>query len=149
MFLSSCLEIHIPAFRFYRPDVESAMWINTEDNSLELENFDAFTQRADVAASVSLLDLPEPKPVDLDYSQLAEEMMKLPEEEQQAYITAQLNKDYPPESLFTSRAETINRMGATISLDLSDYLIDFVEQEGECYVPLQTLNDLFLPNLYL
>ena len=32
---------------------------------------------------------------------------------------------------------------------MNEYLIDLVEQDGECYVPLQTMNDLFMAPQYL
>ncbi|MBQ9000371.1 MAG: hypothetical protein IJ087_00765, partial [Eggerthellaceae bacterium] len=34
-------------------------------------------------------------------------------------------------------------------LDLSEYEIDLIDQDGECYVPLQTVNDLLVSRTYL
>ncbi len=36
-----------------------------------------------------------------------------------------------------------------IKFDLSEYMIDLVEKDGECYVPMQTVNDLLVSSLYM
>lgn len=136
-------------FRVKRPDVEAEMWVNTQDNTIEFENFNGFTQKADVAASVTMMDLPEPKGQEVDVDALLEEAAKLPEEEQTAFLVKHLGNAHEPESLFATAAETINRGGEPIALEMSEYLIDLVEQDGECYVPLQTMNDLFMSPQYL
>ena len=138
-------------YRVRRPDVEAEMWINTQSNTIEFDNFNGFTQKAEVVASVTMLDLPEPKEREVDVDALLEEFAKLPEEEQAAFLMANLGNAHEPESLFATAAETINRGGEPILLEMDEYLIDLVEQEGECYLPLQTMNDLFMSpqNLYV
>lgn len=132
-----------------RPDTNNYMMINTDRNTLEFDNFNAFTQLADVKASVPMMDLPDPKSIDMtEMNNLFLKLMTLSEEEQLEYIQDFFGSQQEQESLFATSQETINRRGEMISLYLSDYLIDFVEQDGVCYVPLQTLNDLFLGEIY-
>lgn len=48
-------------------------------------------------------------------------------------------------NLFEADVSTYYRSGAPlITYDMSEYLIDFIEKDGECYVPLQTINDLLV-----
>lgn len=48
-------------------------------------------------------------------------------------------------NLFEEDISTYYRSGeALITYDMSEYLIDFIEKDGECYVPFQTVNDLFV-----
>lgn len=136
-------------FRVRRPDVAAEMWIDTENNTIEFENFNGFTQKADVAASVAMMDLPEPKAKEVDVEALLKESEGLPEEERAAYLIRHLGNEHEPESLFATAADTINRGGNPIVLEMNEYLIDLVEQDGECYVPMQTLNDLFMGPQYL
>ena len=136
-------------FRVRRPDVDAEMWVDTEDNIIEFDDFNGFTQRADVVASVTMMDLSEPKGQEVDVDALLEEAALLPEEEQVTFLASHLGNEHEPESLFATAADTINRGGAPILLNMSEYVIDLVEQDGECYVPLQTMNDLFMSPQYL
>ena len=136
-------------FRVRRPDVDAEMWVDTEDNIIEFDDFNGFTQRADVVASVTMMDLSEPKGQEVDVDALLEEAALLPAEEQTAFLASHLGNEHEPESLFATAADTINRGGAPIVLNMSEYVIDLVEQDGECYVPLQTMNDLFMSPQYL
>ena len=136
-------------FRVRRPDVDAEMWVDTEDNIIEFDNFNGFTQRADVVASVTMMDLSEPRGQEVDVDALLEEAALLPAEEQTAFLASHLGNEHEPESLFATAADTINRGGAPIVLNMSEYVIDLVEQDGECYVPLQTMNDLFMSPQYL
>lgn len=44
--------------------------------------------------------------------------------------------------------ESYDCQGRMTTLDLSKYEIDIVEENGECYVPLQTMNDILLARNY-
>ena len=134
-------------YRIRRGDVESEMWVDTENDTIDFDNFNGFTQLAEVAASVAMLDLPEPQEPDIEA--ILAEMEKLPLEEQTDYLIDRMQRSGKPESMFATITDTINRGGAPISLNMKDYLIDLVEQNGECYVPMQTMNDLFMSPLYL
>ena len=49
-------------------------------------------------------------------------------------------------NLFEEEPSSYYRLGESlITYDMSEYLIDLIEKDGECYMPLQTVNDLFLP----
>lgn len=48
-------------------------------------------------------------------------------------------------NLFEEDVSSYYRSGEPlITYDMSEYLIDFIEKDGECYVPLQTINDLLI-----
>ena len=48
-------------------------------------------------------------------------------------------------NLFEEDVAAYYRSGESlITYDMSEYLIDFIEKDGECYVPMQTVNDLLL-----
>ena len=48
-----------------RTDRNSVMSVNTQSNLIWLLDFNGFTQRSDVVASVALEDLPEPPDIDM------------------------------------------------------------------------------------
>lgn len=129
-----------------RKDTDSRMIVNPEDNIIFFSDYNSFTQKAGVTASVTVFDLQDREDPDdsVDAAGLSESeaVSLLAEKQQQARQPA-------PESLFTSVAQSVNRGGGITELRMSDYLIDLVEQDGECYLPLQTMSDLFMNNLYL
>ena len=48
-------------------------------------------------------------------------------------------------NLFENDISSYYRAGETlITYDMSEYLIDFIEVDGECYAPMQTINDLLI-----
>ena len=48
-------------------------------------------------------------------------------------------------NLFEDDASSYYRSGEPlITYDMSEYLIDFIEVDGECYAPMQTINDLLI-----
>ena len=124
--------IHTPWEHCYavsRPDNGSEMIIGTEDNEIYFSNFNAFTQKPGVAALVSVIDLPDSAPMDLFGGSGPQ--------------AGEANQ------LFATIGSSYNVAGSPVMLNLSDYLIDIVEQDGECYVPLQTFTDLFMGDYYL
>ena len=131
-----------------RTDRNSVMSVNTQSNLIWFLDFNGFTQKADVTASATVSDLPEPVEIDMD--EIFETLPTLDPEQAQQYMIDALNARQPaPESLFTASAASVNRVGEPVNLNLSDYWIDIVEHDGECYIPLQTLNDLFMGPLYM
>lgn len=131
-----------------RTDRNSVMSVNTESNLIWFLDFNSFTQRADVTASATMSDLPEP--VEVDMGALFDALATMAPEEGEQYLIDTMNSRQPaPESLFTASSASVNRVGDPVSLNLSDYWIDIVEHDGECYIPLQTLNDLFMGSLYM
>ena len=52
-------------------------------------------------------------------------------------------------NLFEDDDSSYYRSGETlITYDMSEYLIDFIEVDGECYAPMQTINDLLISRNY-
>ena len=131
-----------------RTDRNSVMSVNTESNLIWFLDFNSFTQKADVTASATMSDLPEPAEIDIDA--LFDALATLDPDEGQQYLIDTINARQPaPESLFTASSASVNRVGNPVALNLSDYRIDIVEHDGECYLPLQTLNDLFMGPIYM
>ena len=112
-----------------RLDNGSEMIIGTEDNEIYFSNFNTFTQKPETTALVTVMDLTESMPPDL-FS------VDEPQEGRQGQLFASIGSSY-------------NVAGSPVLLNLTDYLIDIVEQDGECYVPMQTFTDLFMGDLYL
>ena len=53
-------------------------------------------------------------------------------------------------NLLQDEGESYERGGNTlIKFDMSEYLIDLIEKDGECYMPLQTVNDLLVSLNYV
>ena len=111
-----------------RPDNYSMLFVNTDNDTMTFSDYNLFTQVPGTTALVSILDLPEPGFDDL-------EAMPEPEENEN--------------ELFRIRHRSINRAGGRITLELSAYMIDMVDENGECYIPMQTLNDLLLNQFYM
>ena len=131
-----------------RTDRNSVMSVNTQSNLIWFLDYNSFTQKADVTASATMSDLPEP--VEVDMGALFDALATMAPEEGEQYLIDTMNSRQPaPESLFTASSASVNRVGDPVSLNLSDYWIDIVEHDGECYIPLQTLNDLFMGSLYM
>ena len=112
-----------------RPDNGSEMIIGTEDNEIYFSNFNTFTQKPGVTALVTVMDLTDSMPPDI--------------------LSGDEAQQGEPGQLFDSIGKSYNVAGSPIMLNLSNYLIDIVEQDGECYVPLQTFTDLFMGEYYL
>ena len=55
----------------------------------------------------------------------------------------------PVGKLFATTPNYHNRYGREINLDLNRYEIDVIRNGEEIYVPLQTLNDLFVNTMYI
>ena len=116
-------------YQVSRPDNGSEMLIGTEDNEILFSNYNTFTKKPGVTALVTVMDLPDTEPLDI--------------------FTANEPREGEPGKLFATIGTSYNVAGSPVLLNLSDYLIDIVEQDGECFVPLQTLTDLFMNDRYL
>ena len=132
-----------------REDNDSLMYINTLKNTIEFSNFNAFVQAPGASGLVSVMDLPDTDVI--DYSELAERLLTAESEEemeaiQEEMITFPTGKE---NAMFRLATTVFNRAGNVVSLNLTNYLIDIVETEGECYVPLQTFADLFTSPCYV
>ncbi len=137
-------------YQVKRSDVDSLLFVDTEENTLDFSSLHAFTKSADVSASVTLLDLPEPEEIDMTGLLQLLQAAATGEEPPQDVTKELTDRDKPAEeALFALAAESTNRSDNWLSLNLSEYLIDVVEQDGRCFIPLQTMNDLFLGKLYI
>ena len=140
-------------FTLSRTEPFSAVVFNTADDTIEISDYNKFTKVPGHKGLVTALDLPEPVQFDLAayYSRVEglspEEADQLYEELDAAYEAERAEKE--KDQLFILDSSPFNIEGDSLMINLRDYLIDLVESNGECYVPLQTLTDLFVGEMYL
>ena len=108
-------------FTVTRSDNDSYLVFNTEEDLITLSGSN-FTNDAGVTALVTALDLPEPD-----------------KEEQNP----------GSRKMFRASSGSFNQFGEFLRISLADYNIDMISEGDECYVPLQTMNDLLLSEQYI
>ncbi len=102
-----------------RKDNEAIMDINTAEDTISFIGYDYFT----AAPKSSLL---------------------------MSVITVSENGRGGVSGLFQDSGGSYERSGETlIDFDMKEYLIDLIEVDGECYIPLQTVNDLLVSQNYV
>lgn len=102
-----------------RTDNSSSMDINTEEDTIEFLGMDFFTSTPGDPLLMSAITLSESG-----------------------------RGGY--ENLLKDQGTSYERGGDTlIKFDMKEYLIDLVEKDGECYMPLQTVNDLLVSKNYV
>lgn len=139
-----------------RPDNESTWIIQPGDDTIMFTNYNSFVHKPGTRALVSVTELPEVKRT-FDISELMLEMMyayrdggNTTELQMKIPDTFKAAEDPAAEhTLFVSSNKVYNRNGKPLTMDLGKYLIDIVSWEGECYLPLQTMSDLFFSLQYI
>lgn len=137
-----------------RPDNNSRWIIQPKDDTFTFTNFNSFGHRPGTSTLVSVTDLPDLKQT-TDLSELAVEVMYAMRngEDSTALEMKALNfgaaEDPAAEhSLFVSSNKIFNRRGHIVNMDLGEYEIDIISDNGECYIPLQTMSDVFFSMMY-
>ena len=111
-------------------------------------DFNTFTQKPGVTALVTIADLPDP--VNVDDEAMFDELEAAKTDEERAEIAQKYERAGNLENgLIQASTASYNRSGGYKDLYCGNYNIDIVEHDGECYVPLQTLNDLFMGPIYV
>ncbi len=151
-------EIWPGLFSVNREDNGSTIWVDTNENTLSLLEFNLFNARVGSSASVSLMDLPESEEDDdFDLEGLLEEMKErgdtlasIAEEAAKAQSAdfGEAAEEKPAYIFETLDSGNFNRRGDIVDINLSDYDIDIVTADGKCYIPFQTLNDLLVSMTY-
>lgn len=151
-------EILPGTFSVNRGDNDSTIFVDTNEDTLTLMEFNLFNAHVGTKASVSLMDLPEAEEDDdFDLEGLFEEMKErgdtlasIAEEaaREQPAIAAETAEEMPAYIFQTLDSGNFNRRGDIVDIDLSDYDIDLVTADGKCYIPFQTLNDLLVSMTY-
>lgn len=159
-------------FEVTRPDNDSMLFIFPEMDRLTFTNFNSFTQTVGSKILVSAKDMPEAEAISpMDLAEMLTAMSQLDAEGQEmaeeALEPETEGAEAPAEDMPAGDAEApaeeagapslfalkqgmyVNRNGNTVTLDLSNYLIDIVAADGECYIPFQTMNDLLLCDDYM
>jgi len=131
-----------------RSDNQSILTVNTETDFMSFVDFNTFMQKPGVTALVTIADLPDPQ--EIDDSAMFEEMEAAKTDEEKAEVVQKYERMGNLENgLIQASAESFNRSGGYTDLYCGEYNIDIVEHDGECYVPFQTLTDLFMGNIYV
>lgn len=143
-----------PIFIVTRPDNNSRWIIQPKEDIFTFTNFNSFSHRPGTSTLVSVTDLPDLKQT-TDLSELAVEVMYAMRngEDSTALQMKALNfgaaEDPAAEhSLFVSSNKIFNRRGNILTMDLGKYQIDIISENGECYIPLQTMSDVFFSMMY-
>ena len=137
-----------------RPDNNSRWIIQPKDDTFTFTNFNSFSHRPGTSTLVSVTNLPDLKQT-VDLSELAVEIMYAMRngEDSTALEMKALNfgaaEDPAAEhSLFVSSNKIFNRRGHIVTMELGNYEIDIISDGSECYIPLQTMSDVFFSMMY-
>ena len=176
-------------FSVIREDNGSTMFVDTDNDVLFFLNLNGFTKPVGTNAAVTVMNLPEAEPIDLevmsklvfiswnlrngetmateendadpsqnsgdemgeDYTELMTEADadELAPADDQAAAPASANTEKRLFSMAGYDGYYHNRMGDTVQFNMADYAIDLVAVDGVCYIPFQTMNDIFLGQDYL
>ena len=139
-----------------RPDNGSIWFIQPGDDTMTFTNYNSFGHKPGTSALVSVTDLPDLKQT-FDYSKIVLDMMyalKNGEDTTKLQIMAaggiRAAEDPAAEhTLFVSSNKDYNRNGKPLTMDLGKYRIDIVSRGDECYLPLQTMSDVFFSLQYI
>ena len=149
------------AFRVTRPDNKSVLYIDPAQDLMIFDNFNTFIQAAGAKAMVAAIDLPEEDTVDVitllqSIDTYLESGPEKPEQAEDTFDEETETEEITPEdsesepSLFAVKyGEYVNRAGDAVMLNLSDYDIDIIASDDECYIPFQTMNDLLENETYV
>jgi hypothetical protein len=137
-----------------RPDNNSALIIQPGDDTLIFTNFNSFSQKPDNSALVRILDIPDPDKSN-DISELLMQMLQAERKgedttllQMQAFMGGTAEDPAADHTLFVATNKIFNRRGQPLTMSLGDYYIDIVCKDGECYLPLQTMSDIFFTLRY-
>ena len=144
------------AFIVTRPDNKSIWFMQPGDDTMTFTNYNSFGHRPGASALVSLAELPDLKQ-NFDVSDLLLEIMyairdgrDTTELTMKAVGGLVAAEDPAAEhTLFVSSGKVYNREGLPLTMDLGKYHIDIVSEGEECYLPLQTMSDVFFSLQYI
>ena len=145
----------------------SSYWVDRGDNNTTMvvfpgsdeiwfDSFNLFTATPGVQSLVTALDLPEPEKIDITEALMealntASEMIARGEEVPEDYYDALFAEADPARdhTFFVNAGGSYNRHGDGTRLSPGEYGIDILDIDGQCYIPFQTMNDLFMNQQYL
>ena len=139
-----------------RPDNGTNMVFLPFADQILFDSYNLFTAKPGVTSLVAALDLPEPEEVNFldefnDLMAQAEEIEARGEEVPSDFFEDFYTRTDPAygRHFFVNAGRSFNRHGSGTYLDLGAYGIHLYSIGGECYVPFQTMNDLFMNQNYL
>ncbi len=139
-----------------RPDNGSTWIIQPGDDTMTFTNYNSFCHKPGTSSLVSVTELPDLKQT-FDYAELVLKLMyankndsDLTELQMLAAGGLVAAEDPAAEhTLFVSSNKLYNRNGMLLTMDLGKYQIDIVSRGDECYLPLQTMSDVFCGLQYI
>ena len=143
-------------FLVTRPDNKSVWFIQPDDDTMTFTNYNAFGHKPGTNALVSVTELPDVKQT-FDYADLVLKMMyaikngeDMTEIQMKTAGGVRAEEDPAAEhSLFVMSNKVYNRNGQPLTMDLGKYNIDILCGDDECYLPLQTMSDVFFSLQYI
>ena len=154
------------AYYVHRTDNHSLMVVVPELGVISFDSFNLYTQKSGVSSLVTLMELPEAEELnffelydeamgeydddlaDKDFDELTDEDIQASAARWEAFIDS-LPDPAEDHTFFVSTGNSFNRFGGGTQLELANYGIRLYSVDGECYIPLQTMNDLFMNTNYL
>ena len=143
-------------------------WVERTDNNTTMivfpgigqiwfDSFNLFMATPGVESLVTALDMPEPEEepdiLEMLYEAMAiaEDMQARGEEVPETFYDDYFATADPAleHTFFLNAGGSFNRHGNGVYLKPGEYGISMYSIDGECYVPFQTLNDLFMNEQYL
>ncbi|MBQ4436169.1 MAG: hypothetical protein IJJ80_10405 [Clostridia bacterium] len=139
-----------------RPDNGTNMVFLPFADQILFDSYNLFTAKPGVTSLVAAMDLPEPEEVDFlgEFNELlkqAEEITARGETVPDDFFDDLYARSDPAygRRFFVNAGRSFNRHGSGTYLDLGAYGIHLYSIGGECYIPFQTMNDLFMNQNYL
>ena len=148
---------NLDAYWVERSDNNTSMIVLPDTDEIWFDSFNLFMAGPGVESLVSALDLPEPeKGPDImelfnEAMAVAEEMTARGEEIPENFYEEYFATADPAleRTFFLNAGGNYNRHGNGTRLKLGEYGIEIYSIGGECYIPFQTMNDLFMNAQYL
>jgi len=138
-----------------REDNGSMMLVQPGDDTIIFTNYNSFSQKPGSSALVRMANVPDPAETNNGIAILEQLMQAQKNGEDTEALSAKLwggdmGEDPAAEhSLYVATDVIFNRRGMPLTMNLGEYGIDLISKDGECYIPFQTVNDIFFGIQYI
>ena len=134
-----------------RPDNKSTCIFQPAEDTIRFTSYDSFIGKPGSSALVTAESLPDLKQTMNLSDAMLESFYAMREGKKPEAMEMPAAAEDPAadHALFVLSNTLYNRRGAVLTLRPGDYQIDLAEQEGECYIPLQTMSDVFFSYFYV
>ena len=134
-----------------RPDNKSACIFQPSEDTIRFTSYDSFIGKPGSSALVTAEYLPDLKQTMVLSDAILENFYAMREGKQPEKMEMPAAAEDPAadHALFVLSNTIYNRRGNVLTLRPGDYQIDLAAQEEECYIPLQTMSDVFFSYFYI